>query len=79
MADKTAGLGAAIAVLLLAAGLMFVVGVIVAMMWFQPGIARSPSSCLYPGQNQPARALNLPLQASASGSHHRLNTRWGEA
>lgn len=65
MADKTAGLGAAIAVLLFAAGLMFITAVILAMMWFQPGIARSPSSCLKPRQGHLHCCLKFSLQLSA--------------
>lgn len=40
---EKAGTGAAIAVLLVVLGLMSLVGLILVMMWFQPGIEHSPS------------------------------------
>ncbi len=40
---KHAGLGAAVAVLLAFSGLIVLVGVILLMMWLQPGIEHSPS------------------------------------
>jgi len=40
---KHAGLGAALAVLLVVFGLFVIVGVILWMMWMQPGIQHSPS------------------------------------
>ncbi len=46
MAEQKAGLGAAIAVLLAVLGLMTLVGVILLMMWFEPGIEHSPSQTL---------------------------------
>lgn len=43
MATKHAGMGAALVVLALVFGLMVIVGVILVMMWFQPGIEHSPA------------------------------------
>lgn len=43
MATKQAGLGAALAVLLVVFGLITLVGVILLMMWFQPDIEHSPA------------------------------------
>jgi hypothetical protein len=43
METKDAGTGAAIAVLLAILGLIIMVGLILLMMWKQPGIERSPS------------------------------------
>lgn len=43
MASKQAGLGAALAVLVIVFGLMALVGVILLMMWFQPDIEHSPA------------------------------------
>ena len=43
MATKRAGMGAAFVVLALVLGLMMIIGVILLMMWFQPGIEHSPS------------------------------------
>jgi len=42
MAGKRAGIGAAIVVLAAALGLLVVVGIILLMMWRQPGIQHSP-------------------------------------
>lgn len=66
MAAKTAGLGAAIVVLMAAVGFMFMVGVILVMMWFQPGIARSPSGYLCPGPMDTiwTSSLQLPPELS---------------
>lgn len=41
---KHEGLGAAIAVLLAISGLIVLVGVILLMMWMQPGIQHSPAT-----------------------------------
>jgi hypothetical protein len=43
MATKHAGMGAAFVALALVLGLMTIIGVILLMMWFQPGIEHSPS------------------------------------
>lgn len=43
MATKQAGLGAALAVLVIVFGLIALVGVILLMMWFQPDIDHSPA------------------------------------
>jgi hypothetical protein len=43
MATKHAGMGAALAVLAIVFGLLVMVGVILLMMWFQPGIEHSPA------------------------------------
>jgi hypothetical protein len=43
METKDAGIGAAVAVLLAILGLIIIVGVILLMMWKQPGIEHSPS------------------------------------
>lgn len=43
METKDAGTGAAIAVLLAILGLIVIIGVILLMMWKQPGIEHSPS------------------------------------
>lgn len=43
MATKHAGLGAALAVLMIVFGLITLVGVILLMMWFQPDIEHSPA------------------------------------
>jgi hypothetical protein len=60
METKDAGTGAAVAVLLVILGVIIMVGVILLMMWKQPGIARSPSQqsslCL------PSAASELSLE-----------------
>jgi uncharacterized membrane protein YjfL (UPF0719 family) len=43
MATKQAGMGAAFIVLAVVLGLIIFIGVILLMMWFQPGIEHSPS------------------------------------
>lgn len=43
METKDAGIGAAVAVLLAILGLIITVGIILLMMWQQPGIPHSPS------------------------------------
>jgi hypothetical protein len=43
MEAKDAGIGAAVAVLLAILGLIIIVGLILLMMWKQPGIEHSPS------------------------------------
>ncbi len=43
MQTKDAGIGAAVAVLLAILGLIITVGIILLMMWEQPGIPHSPS------------------------------------
>ncbi len=44
MATKHAGIGAAFAVLTVVFGLFMLIGVILLMMWMQPGIAHSPKA-----------------------------------
>jgi hypothetical protein len=43
MEAKDAGIGAAVAVLLAILGLVIIIGLILLMMWKQPGIEHSPS------------------------------------
>lgn len=43
MATKHAGMGAAFVALAVVLGLITIVGLILLMMWFQPGIEHSPS------------------------------------
>jgi hypothetical protein len=62
MEAKDAGIGAAVAVLLAILGLIIMVGLILLMMWKQPGIEHSPSqqsSFFVPG---PAAPVSLELQ-----------------
>lgn len=54
METKDAGIGAAVAVLLAILGLIVLIGVILLMMWKQPGIESSPSQS----------RLHLPVAAS---------------
>lgn len=67
METKDAGIGAAVAVLLAILGLIITVGIILLMMWEQPGIPHSPSqqgslpaspaALRLPTQPQPAQGL----------------------
>jgi hypothetical protein len=63
METKDAGTGAAIVVLLAILGLIIIVGVILLMMWKQPGIEHSPSQqsslCI------PGTASDLNLSSSS--------------
>jgi flagellar biogenesis protein FliO len=43
---RKAGMGAAVAVLAVVVGLVLIIGVILLMMWLQPGIEHSPAQAL---------------------------------
>lgn len=76
VATKTAGLGAAIVVLLFVAGVMTIVALILVMMWFQPGMPRSPSGYLRPDSTWTA---NLRRQLVGSPQMGTDRNSWGEA
>lgn len=79
MQTQTAGLGAAIVVLLFAAGAIVMVGVIFAMMWFQPGIPRSPSGCLRRSVPDSTSASSLAPHSPESASMRIHCITWGGA
>jgi hypothetical protein len=60
METKDAGTGMAVAVLLVILGVIIMVGVILLMMWKQPGIERSPSQ--QSGLRVPGAASELSLE-----------------
>jgi len=81
MESKDAVTGAAIAALLAILGVILMVGIILLMMWKQPGIEHSPSqqSRLRATNTALERNLQLPiLKACIQSIPRRLNVR-GEA
>jgi hypothetical protein len=68
MANKQAGMGAALVVLAVVFGLMTIVGVILLMMWFEPGIEHSPAehSALLPSSTIAARVSHVSISDSHS-------------
>ena len=61
MESKDVGIGAAVAVLLAVLGLIVFVGVILLMMWKQPGIEHSPSQ--QTSLSIPGRASHVKLES----------------
>jgi hypothetical protein len=76
METKDAGTGAAIVVLLAILGLIVIVGVILLMMWKQPGIDHSPSQqsslCAPASPSEPS--LQLPLRSGCAQFIERHST-----
>lgn len=67
METKDAGIGAAVAVLLAILGLIITVGIILLMMWEQPGIPHSPSqqgSLRLPGVFRNLRPMEVAASAA---------------
>jgi len=64
---KKAGMGAAVAVLVLVVGLVFIVGVILLMMLLQPGIEHSPS--------QASNLEQIPVESLVVAPKPRGNVR----
>jgi hypothetical protein len=60
MANKQAGLAAALAVLVIVFGLIIIVGVILLMMWFQPDIEHSPAQIETTSEFHSNRAIPVP-------------------
>lgn len=70
MATEKAGMSAALVVLVFVLGLMTMVGVILLMMWFQPGIEHSPSARRnLSGPGATARISDVSMFADNSGPH----------